>query len=472
MEILTLVVDELSNEPLYLQIYEQIKTKIINNEILKNEKLPSKRTLAKQLNLGIITIESAYAQLIDEGYIIAKERDGYYVTEIDNLYVLFKKKEDTPQIIKQKGLTTDFRYSGIDSEHFPYHTIYKLSKDIIDSDAHELLNIDDPRGYLPLRKEISKYLSNSRMVNIAADNIVISSGSEYLFQILFQILPRHYRYGIENPGYERLNNLFVRNNINYDLISVNNNGLDINELKTKDVNVVCLTPSHQFPLGIIMPINTRIEIIKWTLSNKDRYIIEDDYDSEFKYVGRPIPALKSLVDSNQIIYISSFSKSFASGFRTSFMILPDSLMNSFLNSSSNFLCPVSLYTQKLMYHFMNQGYFEKHINKMRRIYKEKRDILVNVIEQYQEIEILGAEAGLHFIIKVSNVNEKKLIKALSDNNIIIEGLSKYYINMPDFKDGYILFGYGAIKTEIVEQEILKIINIWLSHNYILKKDKL
>lgn len=471
MEILILNIDETNKQPMYLQIYEQIKNKIINKEILKNEKLPSKRMLAKQLNIGIVTIEAAYGQLIDEGYIISKERDGYYVFEIDNLYILSNNTNTIKHEIVSKSYLTDFKYSGIDSEHFPYQTIYKLSKDIIDSHAFELLNISDPRGYLPLREEIAKYLSNSRMVNVSSDNIVISSGSEYLFQILFQILPRNYRYGIENPGYERLNNLFIANNIDYDLISVNQNGINVNELSNKDVNVVCITPSHQFPLGIIMPINTRLDIIKWASSNKNHFIIEDDYDSEFKYIGRPIPALKSLVNSQQIIYISSFSKSLASGFRTSFMILPDSLMNSFLNSSSNFLCPVSLYTQKLLYLFMHQGYFEKHINKMRRIYKEKRDILVSILEQYNEIEILGAEAGLHFIIKVKNVNEDKLVKALLDNNIKIEGLSKYYINMPKLKDGHILFGYGAIKTELIAQEISKIMTIWQNHGFIIKKDK-
>lgn len=468
MEILTLNIDEANKQPMYLQIYDQIKNKIINSEIVKNEKLPSKRALAKQLNIGIVTIENAYAQLIDEGYIISKERDGYYVIDIDNLYILSNKKELIKEDIISKVYSNDFKYSGIDSENFPYQTFYKLSKDIIDINAFELLNIHDPRGYLPLREEISKYLSNSRMVNAPADNIVISAGSEYLFQILFQILPRNYRYGIENPGYERLNNLFTSNNIDYDLINVDKNGVNVKDLYEKSVNVVCITPSHQFPLGIIMPIKTRLDIIEWANSNKDHYIIEDDYDSEFRYVGRPIPALKSLVDSQQLIYISSFSKSLASGFRTSYMILPDSLMNIFLNSSSNFLCPVSLYTQKLLYLFMNQGYFEKHINKMRRLYKEKRDILVSILEEYNEIEIIGAEAGLHFIIKIKNVNEEKLINSLLENNIKIEGLSKYYINMPKLKDGYILFGYGSIQTKKIKKEINKILEIWHKHNFITK----
>ncbi|MDL2212093.1 PLP-dependent aminotransferase family protein [Erysipelotrichaceae bacterium OttesenSCG-928-M19] len=469
MNILTLNLDEKINKPMYIQIYEQIKEKIIHKEILENEKLPAKRILAKQLDVGINTVENAYLQLIDEGYIVTIERAGYYVVEIDNLFLLYKEDNEVEKVQQKSSSNNIFKYSGIDTEFFPYNTFYKLNRDVIADQTIELLNLDDPRGYLPLREEIVKYLNHSRMIKTTADNIIISAGSEYLFQILFQILPRDYLYGIEDPGYERLNNLFLRNNIKYTTVSLDQYGMNHHEIVSQKINVACITPSHQFPLGIIMPIKRRMEIINWALSSKNHYIVEDDYNSEFKYIGKPIPALKSLVNSDQIIYISSFSKSIAPGFRTSFMVVPNNLMNIFLNSSSNFICPVSIYTQKLLMLFIKQGYFEKHINKMRKLYKEKRDIIVELFSKYNNIEILGAEAGIHFIVKVSSVKESILIKTLQENDINIDGLTKYYQKPVATTDGYLLFGYGAIKKADVKIKMQEILTIFEQAGYIKRK---
>ena len=316
--------------PLYQQLYLYIKKQIKNNILKTDDKLPSKRSLSNHLGISINTITNAYEMLIDEGYLYRVFIDGEiktsFVSDIDNLVSIDFDKNSLllREDIKQK-YKYNLKYNNIDTSNFPLYNWKKSTLNVIDN--NEWLESRDSKGLLSLRKCICKYLYNSRNVVTSPDNIIISSGLEYLFQILFYVLLDDSIYGIENPGFKMFKQIFDNNNLKFNLIDIDKKGISIKDINKSDSNIICVTPSHQFPTGVIMPIDRRVQLLNWVNKKSTRFIIEDDYDSEFKYYGKPIPALKSLDKSERVIYLGNFSKSLTPTLRVSYMVLPDDLMN-------------------------------------------------------------------------------------------------------------------------------------------------
>ena len=464
--------DNKSKVPLYIQIYNEIK-KMIQNKILKaNEKLPSKKDFTDYYNISQNTIQNALYLLLEEGYIFSIERKGYFVSDIENLIVHNVKIESKNVKIESKikfkekdKIHYDFSYSGVDSKSLAKTIFKRITRDVYDEENDDLLFQGHIQGDLSLRKSICEYLLQSRGFKVEAEQIVISSGTEYLFYIIFKLFNNKI-YGLENPCHKMFKELFLTNNVSFKAISLDDSGIVVDDLKKYDVNIAYVTPSHQFPTGVIMSISRRTELLNWANENSNRYIVEDDYDSEFKYTGRPIPALKATDINDRVIYLGSFSKSISPAIRVSYLVLPKVLLNIYQKKLPYFICPVPTLNQKILYRFIKDGHFVKHINKMRTLYKKKREFLVNIIKTYsskildKEIYIQGADAGLHLVIKLDKkINEKTFLKECLKNSLQLYSLEEYYLEKIYNETSYFLLGYANLTNEEIEGGILLLLKI-------------
>lgn len=454
MEMLTFVLDADCKEPIYQQLYQSIKSGVQSGKIPPGTKLPSKRKLSSYMQISQNTIQSAYSQLLEEGFITSAERKGFYVNKIDHLSQL-NPREGRVQATTQKepgSLRYDFSYQGVDPETFPFATWRKITKEVINEYDRELLRPGDPQGHISLRDSLATYLYQSRGVSCRAEQIIISSGMEFLFQILIQLFDGDSVFGIENPGYEKLHVLFSSNRAQYQALPIDEQGIKLRELQKSRVNILCVTPAHQFPSGEIMPINRRVQLLNWANQAPHRYLVEDDYDSEFKYSGKPIPALQGLDHNEKVIYMGAFSKSLSPALRVSYMVLPNHLIDQFKERLPFMICPAPISNQKVLSRFMENGYFERHVNKMRNVYKRKSEVLVRELKKMDsKVEILGADTGLHLLLKVHNgMAEEELVALALQHGVKIYGISKYYSDKSTMgKVPQILIGFAALaETEI------------------------
>ncbi|MCR1951590.1 PLP-dependent aminotransferase family protein [Clostridium sp. DSM 100503] len=462
MDFININLDTNSSVPLYIQLYNFIKKEIQSGKLESNSKLPSKRKLSKHLEISQNTIESAYEQLITEGYIISKPKKGYYVSEFQGVINIssINDKYDNKKTVGKK-YKYEFFSSRVDLESFPYTAWRKINKDIINEENKNLLQIGHSQGDRNLREAISNYLKFSRGVNSSADNIVIGAGTEYLVQILINILGNDKIYGMEDPGYYKIRKILKTHNIEVKPIKIDTQGIDVENLSKSNVEIIHITPSHQFPTGVIMPISRRMQLLSWANEKSNRYIIEDDYDSEFRFEGKPIPALQSLDTKEKVIYLGTFSKCFAPSIRIGYMVLPNELIKIYRENFSFLTCTVSRIDQQSLFRFMEEGYFERHLNKMRNIYKKKREFLVSLIKKYLKgTEIIGTNSGLHLLLKVNNgMTEEELIQKAEEKEIKILGLSNSYFKMKD-KISIVFLGYASLTHKEIEEAVILLKEAW------------
>ena len=462
MDILTINLNSNSNIPLYIQLYKFIKHEIQMGNMKSNSKLPSKRKLSHYLAISQNTVEAAYEQLMTEGYIISFPRKGYFVSDLQGILEVNIEKEAVNEKLKKKKIYQyEFYSSRVDVESFPYSIWRKINKEILGEENKELLQIGHSQGDRNLREAINNYLRFSRGVNAKIDNIIIGAGTEYLIQIIINILGRNKRFSVEEPGYYKIKKILKINGVNPIPISIDNQGVNVDRLRESNSEVIHITPSHQFPTGIIMPINRRIQILNWANESKGRYIIEDDYDSEFRFEGKPIPALQSLDNKGKVIYLGTFSKCFSPSERIAYMVLPDELMKIYRKDFSFLACTVSRSSQQALVRFIEEGYFERHLNKMRNIYRKKREFLVTLIKKYlNNTEIIGTNSGLHLLLKVNNgMNEEELIKSEEEKGVMVLGLSKSYLNNIE-ESKTVFLGYANLKYNEIEEAIKLLKEAW------------
>lgn len=465
MNAITLRLDQQAKEPLYDQIYQYIKLEITSGRYIYNTKLPSKRQLSSYLQCSQNTVQAAYDQLIAEGYITSRPRSGYYVSKLDGIINL--KKEPTvssKQADSKINYLYNFSHHGVDLDSFPFSTWRKITKNVINEYDSDLLKTGDPQGDVNLRSSITDYLHNSRGVDCSPEQIIISSGTEFLLLLLMQIFNHDKIFAIENPGYEKLNLIFKSNGAKFRTISLDEYGMIPDELIESSADIACVTPSHQFPTGVIMPISRRLQFLNWANEKDGRYIIEDDYDSEFKYTGRPIPSMQGIDSRNKVIYIGAFSKSLTPAIRVSYMVLPKHLMSIYKEKLSFYICPVPVVEQKALCQFMNEGHFERHLNRTRKIYKEKREILVLAIHDLlPSVEILGSNAGLHLNLKINNgMSEEELISTAQKNGVKVYGISQYYFEKGTLSQHpSVLLGFATMRKNEILEAVRSLKKAWL-----------
>ena len=298
-----------------------------------------------------------------------------------------------------------------------------------------------------LRQAIATHLEQFRGMHVQPEQIFIGAGTEYLYGLLIQLLGFDKKYAIENPGYEKIAAIYNSYNVAYHYIPMDNNGILVDELEKSEADVVHISPSHHFPTGIVTPISRRYELLGWAAASADRYIIEDDYDSEFRYQGKPIPAMQGLDDGENVIYTGTFSKAIAPAIRVCYMVLPQKLVKQYQKIGRTFSCAVSRIDQKVLTMFLTEGHFERHLNRMRNIYKEKHDqLIISLKKLNSKIKIYGHGAGAHIIVSFPVNDPYKFQKELKQRGVMIYPLSWYYIEGKPSTEEYIL-GFTRMKKE-------------------------
>lgn len=419
-----------SSGPLYQTLYELIKADIQKGRLSTNEKMPSKRTLAKNLGVSIITIENAYNQLLSEGYLYSIIKKGYFVSNLQGISRASTKI--TPVKIqkpKEETFEFDFSSNNTESANFPFSIWAKLTREVISSQAEKLLQKSPCGGIDELKNAIANHLLSFRGMNVNPDQIIIGAGTEYLYGLLIKLLGTDKTYCMENPGYIKLKYIYESNQAKCVFANLDDNGIIIEDLEHQNADIAHISPNHHFPTGITMPISRRYELLKWANQKEGRYVIEDDYDSEFRQKGNPVPTMQSIDDFERVIYMNTFSKSLTSTIRISYMVLPEHLANDFYKKLSFYSCTVSTFEQYTLAAFISQGYFEKHINRMRLHYGRKRsDILELLTEVFtkQECKILENDSGLHFILQLdTKLSDQCIMEKLRESGIKIHSISDY-----------------------------------------------
>ncbi len=464
MNELTITLDVKSTIPLYEQIYEYIKADIRNGKIPCGEKLPSTRALAKYLEVSRSTVELAYDQLLAEGYVEAEACRGFFVTQIEELYQ-WKPEKELPKKrkeVEKKTYQYDFSPRGIDLQSFPYGVWRKLSKEILGDDQLELFQSGDAQGEYELRETICRYLYQARGVHCEPEQIVVGAGNEYLLMLLGMLLGREHRIAFENPTYRQAYRLFQ--NLSYDtcVVEMDTKGMRVDELRKTGADIAYVMPSHQYPLGIIMPIKRRMELLKWAAEEEERYIIEDDYDSEFRYKGKPIPALQGYDRDDKVIYIGTFSRSIAPSIRISYLVLPKRLMKSYSARCRFLSSTVSRVDQRIIRSFIEKGYYERHLNKMRALYKGRHDTMINSLKPLLPYcTISGENAGVHLLLIFSGkIEEELLIKTAEEKGVKVYGVSSYDIRNEGKGNPVILLGYANMSEKKIKEAVEALIGAW------------
>ena len=448
---LTFNLDPQSHIPLYSQLYSAVRSSIEKGEIAAGERLPSKRELASHLKISVVTVESAYSQLCAEGYIHSKPGSGFYAEKIQSR--LASENMDIPHIDKdppEDNYKYDFGTNRADTAFFPFSSWAKLSREVLNSQSEDLLNSCGPYGTAELRVQIAAYLKSFRGMNVNPKQIVVGAGSEYLTGLIIQLLGRERSYGIENPGYGKIYRIFKQNCMKTVPIAMDGYGADIRNV-FDNTDIFHITPSHHFPLGTIMPVSRRQEILGMVYSENGKYIIEDDYDSELRLGGKPIPTLQSIDISEKVIYMNTFTKTLASTVRISYMILPRPLLEQFYQKLSFYSCTVSNFEQYTLDLFIKEGYFEKHINRLRNYYQNKKNGFLSAIWDsglYKCVEISGEEAGVHFLMKLKTEKaEENVIELAKAQGIKLSPLSKFYYEKKAGIENTYVMNYSSVDME-------------------------
>ena len=444
--------------PLYEQLYLKIRGLITEGELAEGEKLPSERGLALNLQISRNTVTLAYEQLYAEGYVEVRPQSGYYVNKIDRINS--EKKEEFTDI-KNESVNPepeyeyDFSPFSLCKESFPYRMWDRLYRQCMRDRGEELFNLGERQGDLELRVAIAKYLFGYRGLSVKPENMIIGAGTGYLLQLLEHLIDEKSIIAMENPTYMQAYRIFSSLNREVRPISLDENGLKVEELKSSEAKAVYLTPSHQFPTGVVMPIKRRKEILGWA-AGEDRYIIEDDHDSEFRYKGLPIPPLKAIDTGNKVVYLGTFSRTIAPAIRIGFMVLPDGLLKVYRRKLAFLACTVPRIDQAVLTEFILGGHYERHINKARKIYKSRHDKLISSLKVFgDKVKIMGGNAGMHLMVKFKlDMSEEEVVSRAEKSGIKLVGLSKHRIGEnPESSEAYILIGYGNISEDRIEEGI-------------------
>ena len=391
----------------YDYLYRCIKEDILSGRLKAGEKLPSKRTLATHLNTAVVTVENAYAQLEAEGYLNAREKRGYFVNPVETGPVRENPAEAREKNREQREWRLDLRGTGSGTEGFPFSVWARLMRRILTERGAELLQATPHNGVYPLRQAIARHLYQFRGISAAPEQIVVGAGTEYLYNLIVQLLGRDLLYGVEDPGYSKAARIYGLNGAGCIPLPMDSRGVRPQEVEERGVQIPHISPNHQFPTGTVTPILRRQALLRWAEEQRG-YIIEDDYDSEFRFTGRPIPAMKSIDAAGRVIYMNTFSRSLAPSLRVSYMVLPPSLMEEYPRRLGFYSCTVPAMEQYTLASFLEEGYFESHVNRMRVFYRNRRDEVLAAIGQSPlsgRCRVLGEEAGLHFLLELETERE-------------------------------------------------------------------
>jgi GntR family transcriptional regulator/MocR family aminotransferase len=355
----------------------------------------------------------------------------------------------------------DFVSNSISRDNFPFSIWSKLLREVLASESSEHILAAAPiGGILELRRAIADHLYQFRGMIVETEQVIIGAGTEYLYNLLIQLLGRKLIFAVEDPGYRKLTDIYESNDVECRHIPMDEAGIRIEELEKDRVDIIHISPSHHFPTGIVMPVSRRYELLSWASKNETRYIIEDDYDCEFRLSGKPIPTLQSIDVMEKVIYLNTFSKNLAPSFRISYMVLPKHLVNKFYETLGFYSCTVSNFEQYTLVDFITKGYFEKHINRMRNLYREKRNYILQTIRSSRlnpYITIEGEDSGLHFLMRiVTKMSDEEITRKAGKAGIHISSLSEYYYLKENIEEHVFIINYSGVDKEKLQEAVKRL----------------
>ena len=446
MENITLKPAAEEKKPLYEQLYRAIIGEIEAGRLKAGEKLPSKRALCAQLNISQSTVETAYGMLTAEGYLQARAKSGYYVS--GELYrpVTARQIAETPrEALPPQTTRYDFSTGAVDTGVFPYASWAKLSREVLSQNA-QLLQRGDARGDEDFRRALADLLREYRGVRCTPDQIVVGAGLEYLLNVLVQVLPEDSLYGLEDPGYAAARQVLENHGRRFAMVPLDRSGLRVDKLQESGASVAFVTPSHQFPMGITMTVGRRRALLDWAEAQPGRYIVEDDYDSEFRYASRPIPAMQGLDGGERVIYVGTFSRSIAPSIRVAYLVLPQSLLPVYRRRLGFAASTVSRFEQQTLAAFLSRGLYARHLRRAANLYRKKQQLLLAELKKIPGAKISGAEAGLHFLLTVPGRPEEQLVAQAAAAGVPVQGLSSYCrACIPP--ESTLVLGFGGLRPE-------------------------
>lgn len=469
-----------SDDHLYLQIYNYIKNEIRKGSMSAGQKLPSTRALANHLQVARSTVDFAYGQLLSEGYIESIPYKGHFVCEISGIYQPAEETVSDEEQKVQEEYLFDFSPNSIDISAFPFDTWRRISKTVFLDEDKDIFALGDARGDYRLRQAICHYLHGSRGVLCTPDRVIVGAGNDYLLMLLQKILGNNHKVAVENPAYMRAARIFASGGDCVCPIELDENGMRVDLLRKSGAEIAYVTPSRQFPTGIVMPIGRRSEILSWANEEKGRYIIEDDYDSEFRYKGVPIPSLQALDRMGKVIYLGTFSKSIAPAIRVSYMVLPTDMVKLYDEKLWFVSSTVSRIDQAILYHFLEEGHFERYLNKMRKLYKGKHDLLLEKLRPFRKyFDISGEQAGLHVILSAKDrkLTEEELLEKAKEQGCHVYCMSHYRLDdmkrdsrskiterqmmeKPSDYSATLILGYAALSEHEICEGIERLKKAW------------
>ena len=458
---LTPVFDE--KTPLYDQLYRHIVSLIRSGELRERETLPSKRRLAEHLGVSLTTVEKAYGLLAAEGYLEALPRKGFIVShsltateEALAREAMLARDPELAELTRaaawepepEPELDECFSTSAVDTSVFPFATWAKLSREAVYENP-DLLQRGDGQGDWGLRAALSDFLHQYRGVRCAPEQVVVTAGMEGAMWIVYQLLSQ-YSFGLEDPGYTPLRRLLGNLERPWTPIDMDDKGVRIGELWRTDTQVAYVTPSHQFPLGVTTPMSRRGELLNWAYQKSWRYIIEDDYDSEFRYDSRPIPAMQGMDTEGRVIYVGTFSRTIAPSIRIAYLILPPGLVAAYRRHFGHASATVSRFEQETLRRFLVSGAYGRHLRRAGHLYRRRRDALAAALEGWGEVR--GADAGLHLLFTLPGREEEDLVDRAAQAGYRVRALEEF-CRTSDPLPGTLVLGFAGLPKERAEKAV-------------------
>ena len=455
---LTTALDASSSVPLYEQLYRSLAGEMRSGTLAAGTRMPGKRRLAAELSVSVNTVDAAYQMLAAEGYLESRERSGFYVQEYLALPQVgpdARGPSPAPAVPEPAAPEPPVRYDlstrGVDPELFPFRTWARLQKELLYS-SPQLLTHGDAQGDPALRQALAEYLSEYRGVQCGPHQIVVGAGLEYLLGLLAPLLPGPA--AVETPGYPRALQVLQNNGVHCCCLPVDEDGLSVEALNRSDAAVCYVTPSHQFPTGVTMPAGRRAELLHWAARRPGgRYIIEDDYDSEFRFDTRPLPSLQGMAGADgPVVYLSTCSRSLAPSIRIAYMVLPEHLLPAWRKKYRLYSGTVSRFEQQTLARFITEGYFTRHLARERVAYKARRDALaaaLNAAFAPGELTLAGLHTGLNLLAKLKDPPPDAALRCAAEaEGVQLSLLSDYDLTGEAASAaGTLVLGYGSLKDE-------------------------
>ena len=478
-------ISQRGNTPRYLFLYRNIRDDILQGRLQTNEKLPSKRTLAKTFGVGITTIEHCLEQLCFEGYLEARQRSGYFVKDIGRALQgsyrggisnesnnKYNRVRDAPTMggdydeslfdLEQADvqITADLEANRSVVHEFPVFAWLKMVRRVVTENPPDLFATVPYNGLLELREAIARYLQRARGMYVSPVQIIIGAGTEYLYSRLLQLLGDDAKFVFENPSYKKLARIADNFHVSWTYCNVDKSGMMVSQLRKTDGTVVHVSPANNFPGGFTMSVPRRKELLRWVNERENRYIIEDDYDSELRFEGNPLLPLFANDVHEKVIYLNTFSKTLMPSLRISYMILPKHLIQRYQDTMSFYSCTVSGFEQRTLAKFINEGYFERHIAHLRTHYRKQREAVMKAIRASSladKSRIIENNAGTHFLLGLdTSYTAREIKQVVAQHGIKLALLNDYCFKDYPIARKTLVVNYASLSADEIEETVNKL----------------